>query len=163
MTARKAAGVRVCTPGKVFALFRALSLILATIFTLSVSQPAWSFETAPMSESHALSGAVAPVVLRPDASSGDPCLYMLKTMQAQESTMANERRYRETSGSAMAVGLVLGVRFALGPQERTRSGQRPRPVAAFHVWEPHQAQSPALAIADYRACRNQHTLQALTD
>ncbi|QQG36400.1 MAG: hypothetical protein HYS17_00995 [Micavibrio aeruginosavorus] len=132
-------------------------------FSLAWPESAWPFEITSETESYSHGGVVAAAAMRLDPSISDPCLYLLKPLREQESFMAADRRYREASGSAMAVGLVLGVRFALGPQERAGARSHARPVAAFHVWEPHQVQSPARAIADYRACRNQRTLQALID
>lgn len=161
MYAQTAADVRMRTPGRFMA-----AIYLGFLMMWVLVPAAGAFEVTTAVEPHGRTGAVAPVVLHPDSSHDDPCLYLLKSAaRAQETSAALDREYREASGSALALGLVLGVRFALGPQEQVRPGQRVRPVAAFHVGG-HQEGSQglsALAIADYRACRNQHTLQALTD
>lgn len=161
MYAQEAASVHARTHGRA-----GLAIFLGLVISFFINvPPVWSFEVTTAVEPHGRSGVVAPVVLRPDSSQDDPCLYLLRAARGQDGAAAMDRHYREASGSALAVGLVLGVRFALGPQEQVRPGQRVRPVAAFHVGGGQDGPQPlsALAIADYRACRNQHTLQALTD
>ena len=69
-------------------------------------------------------------------------------------------RTRPSAGKAAAVGLVLGVRFALGPKTITKS-RRP----ALDVWEPGGAgqSGRARAIAEYRRCKNEQALDAIRD
>ena len=139
---------------------RACAFFMVTMMcVLGAGQAAWSFEviTAPSQESK----EAAAVMRMPDAApAGDSCLYILRNAQERE------RYFRQSAGSAAAVGLVFGVRFALGPSEVNKSRRRaPAEAAAFRVWEPREStgSAQALAIADYRACRNELTLRALTD
>lgn len=138
---------------------------VVAVCVLGVSPAAWSFEviTTPRP---AIDEAVA-VMRAPEAApAGDSCLYILRNAQEREGLSERERYYRQSAGSAAAVGLVFGVRFALGPSEVNKAQRRvPEQAAAFRVWEPREStgSAQALAIADYRACRNEQALRALTD
>lgn len=145
--------------------FYALTAYVLFAFLAVTSGPAWSFEVNN-TDPHGVSGVTAPIVSVPDAPpAGDECLYILRIAKERDSTSAMDREYRQAAGSAAAIGLVFGVRFALGPQEVSRNGKRRAPKASFNVWETrdHANSGQALAIADYRACRNERALQALTD
>ncbi len=145
---------------------RTCAFFMVTMMCVAgASLPAWSFEviTAPSQEAN----QAAAVMRMPDAApAGDTCLYILRNAQERDGYSERERYFRQSAGSAAAVGLVFGVRFALGPSELNKSRRRaPAEAAAFRVWEPREAtgSAQALAIADYRACRNEQTLRALTD
>lgn len=141
-------------------------IMLGVLAALSVmARPAWSFEVTT-TEPHGQSGIAAPVMRAPMPSSEDSCLYILKMARERSEDNAAARRYQQSAGSAAAIGLVFGVRFALGPSEVHKTRKRAQPVAAFHVWEARESGADsghALAIADYRACRNEHALRTLTD
>ncbi len=145
---------------------RACAFFMVTILcVLGASPAAWSFEviTAPSQEAR----EAAAVMRMPDAApAGDSCLYILRNAQERDGYSERERYYRQSAGSAAAVGLVFGVRFALGPSELNKARRRaPAEAVAFRVWEPREStgSAQALAVADYRACRNEQTLRALTD
>lgn len=142
----------------------ALTAYVLFAFLVVTSGPAWSFEVNN-TDPHGVSGVSAPIVVAPADPAGDKCLYILKIAKERSSASGMDREYRQAAGSAAAIGLVFGVRFALGPQEVTKSKRRVQPVASFNVWEArdHASSGQALAIADYRACRNERALQALTD
>lgn len=149
---------------RVFALYVLAAYVLFAFLAVS-SGPAWSFEVT-YTEPHGQSGVAAPVTSVPAGAGEDSCLYILKTARAKSESSVLDRQYRQAAGSAAAVGLVFGVRFALGPQEVMQSHRRiNKPVAAFRVWEVQEVAGggQALAIADYRACRNERALHALTD
>jgi len=148
---------------RAFALY-ALAAYVLFAFLVVTCGPAWSFEVTD-AEPHGQSGAVAPITSAPAAPAGDSCLYILKTAREKSESSVMDRQYRQAAGSAAAVGLVFGVRFALGPQEVMRSRHRTQPTAAFRIWEVQEVTGggQALAIADYRACRNEQALRALTD
>lgn len=141
-------------------------VVAAGLFVCAGGSEAWSFEVI---ETRAQEVPQAAAVMRaPDAESpaGDACLYILRHAQEREGFSERERYYRPDAGSAAAVGLVFGVRFALGPSELNKSRRRaPVQTAALRVWEPRESAggARALAIADYRACRNERALRALTD
>ena len=94
----------------------------------------------------------------------DSCLFILQPVAGQSAAEAREWKRRQDAGSAAAIGLVFGVRYAVGPAEVTSLRDYRQP-ASFRAWEARdQSQSArALAIADYRACRNEQALQVLTD
>jgi len=69
-------------------------------------------------------------------------------------------RASEGQAQAAALGLVLGVRFALGPKEVIRSNR-----SRVEIRQPFSTTEDtyALAIADYRRCKNEQALRALND
>ncbi len=140
---------------------RIILLIVACL--LLAGSPARAFEVTEMPAEE----AAVKAALSSSSSSAlaDPCLYLLKSIREQNESAAVDRQYRNAAGSAAAVGLVFGVRFALGPQETMKVRRRQSPAVAFHVWETRDSVGggQALAIADYRACRNEQALRALTD
>ena len=148
---------------------RVHALVMMTAFVLFAfvavtNGPAWSFEVTN-TDVHGQSGVVAPVMRAPADPAEDSCLYILKVARDRDEPSTADRQYRQAAGSAAAIGLVFGVRFALGPSEVTKSRRRTQPVAAFRVWETREngGGGQALAIADYRACRNEQALRMLTD
>ena len=142
---------------RTFALY---SMVWALVAFLPVSAQAFEVTTTTQS------GVVAPMARAPSDPSGDSCLYILRAARDRSEVTSRHNEYRQAAGSAAAIGLVFGVRFALGPSEVTKvRSRRAQPVAAFGVWEPRESTNggQALAIADYRACRNENALRALTD
>ena len=95
----------------------------------------------------------------------DPCVSLLKTAsfaRQQESSMYNGNY---AAAQASALGVVFGVRFALGPKEVThRQGKRRGPDVG--VWSLEKSESTngykALAVAEYRRCKNEEALKSLS-
>ncbi len=146
-------GLRVC-----------LALTLTGILTIS-SGPARSIEIDQSSP--AVAGKNSPLSYKTSpraAISDEKCLSLLKTVHYDNSSSAMDRG-RHSAGKATALGLVFGVRFALGPKEvmkNTRSGD----AVKFELWEARNTDTnaaQALAIADYRRCKNEQTLRSLSD
>lgn len=99
----------------------------------------------------------------------DPCLPLLKAVRYSAGSSSppavNQRSiHGDAAGRATALGLIIGVRFALGPQESNGSSRR-RPSARLDVWQPNDnIRNPhALAVADYRDCRKDQALKALSN
>ena len=158
LTRRKAGvstrwGVRMC-----------LALTLTGILTIS-SGPARSIEIDQSSP--AIAGENSPLSYKTSphaAISDEKCLSLLKAVRYDNASSAMDRS-RHSAGKATALGLVFGVRFALGPKEvmkNTRSGDAVR----FGLWEARDKDvnaAQALAISDYRRCKNEQTLRGLSD
>ena len=88
------------------------------------------------------------------AYSDDSCLALLKTSTEREET-SPAYAPEPTAGKTAVIGFVFGLRFALGPSQTTKGG---RTSVAF--WQPGNAgNSQAMAIADYRRCRNEAALK----
>ena len=99
----------------------------------------------------------------PTASFDDSkCLALLKNIQHNGYSSQSVDRDRRAAGQAAAISLVFGVRFALGPKEVRRS--KSDKSVQFEVWkaEDHSG-AQALAVADYRRCKNREALQAISD
>ena len=92
----------------------------------------------------------------------DSCLSLLKSVRYVTSSSPMDRD-RHSAGKAAALGVIFGVRFALGPKEAARSGGRDKAVR-FDVWQARQSGNrQAMAVADYRRCKNEEALKAISD
>lgn len=139
-------------------------IILAGLLTIIVlviaSRPVWSFETTPVTAHGADAGVSAFSTSLPDTA--DSCLPLLNAVQIDPSISAMDGD-RHSAGQAAALGLMFGLRIALGPKELTRTGRPQRNAVTAGFWSPSDGNgAKALAIAEYRRCRNEQVLQALT-
>jgi len=99
----------------------------------------------------------------PVPANDDSCQPLLKAVRNYTPPPSATDRDRRNAGSAAALGLVFGLRFALGPTETSRS-RRPTSAARLDVWQPRDDGSiQAMAVADYRRCKNDQALKALSD
>lgn len=90
----------------------------------------------------------------------DPCLSYLNPVRFETARAAMITDQR--SAGQAAIGLVLGVQFALGPVEKSRSDRRKASGAGFNIWTPRaDSSAQALAVAEYRRCKNKQTLEAM--
>ncbi len=138
-------------------------VLVSFVFILCVvAHPAWSFESVdhsaqPYAEKQALTSThpSSPTVV-------DPCLPLLKSIHHASSTSSMDRNQR-SAGKAAAIGLVLGVRFALSPPKKTKSyADRPR----LDLWQPAGViggDRSALAVSAYRQCQKEQALKAISD
>ncbi len=120
--------------------------------------PAWSFETINMNEHSAAQSVDAPT---PSPSVADACLPLLDTLRQSPQPTAMDRNQR-SAGKAAALGLVLGVRFALSPPNK--AGLAPQ-KPSVDVWHPAEASNDrsALAVTAYRQCQKEQALKAMED
>lgn len=90
----------------------------------------------------------------------DSCLPLLKSIRHTNPPSVTDRNQR-TAGTAAALGLVMGLRYALTPpilqDQKPLALQRTGQTAV----QTPAASSRALAIAAYRNCRKDHALRAL--
>ena len=140
-----------------------LALPISVIFItlLLTSGPAWSIELDQPSSVVQTDDKI-PYLSNPSPvpANADACLSLLKTVNFSPANTV--KRDRRDAGKAAALGLVFGVRFALGPKEITRS-KRKKPVT-LDVWTPREDNSrQALAVAEYRRCKNEQALKAISD
>lgn len=100
---------------------------------------------------------------RSTISADEKCLSLLKAVRYNDASSAMDRD-RRSAGKATALGLIFGVRFALGPKEVMKNAKG-RDVT-FEIRDAgglDNGGSHALAIADYRRCKNEQTLRGLND
>ncbi len=99
----------------------------------------------------------------PSSSTTDACLPLLKTIRHTPSADVVDRNQR-SAGTAAALGLVFGVRFALSPSKQIQSyshtARLESPGLSGNIVYNDR---PALAIASYRQCQKQQALQALME
>ena len=135
-----------------------LSFVLVLCLTVG---PAWSFE---VSDSHDQINPEVEAITSTHLSSPtvvDPCLPLLKSIHHVSSTSAMDRNQR-SAGKAAAVGLVLGVRFALSPPAKVKShADRPR-LDVWHASNVSGGDRSALAVTAYRQCQKEQALKALS-
>ncbi len=144
-------------PGAVFASF----LFVMFVF----SSPAWSFEVSQDLNGVSAAQKQALTSSSPSQSPSpvlaDPCLPLLKSVHYDSSPSAMDRNQR-SAGKAAALGLVLGVRFALSPPEKAKPANKPR----LKVWQTSGASAgdrSALAVTAYRHCQKEQALKAISE
>lgn len=125
---------------------------------LELANPSSVVGTSPEDMPHPLITKSSPTASFDDSK----CLALLKNIQLNGYSSSAMDRDRRAAGQAAAIGLVFGVRFALGPKE-VRRKKSDRSVQ-FEVWKSEdQSGVQALAVSDYRRCKNREALQAISD
>ncbi len=146
-------------------LRRMRALTVFSIFILFVclvvfNGPAWSLERE--SGFVAGTGSEKSLTSSKPAITEDACLPLLKTVSHSPALSAMDRD-RRSAGNAAVLGLVFGVRFALGPKEVMKPGKG-RAAVGFEVLQQRETGGMhALAVSEYRRCRNEKALKALSD
>lgn len=102
-----------------------------------------------------------------NGSTADPCLPLLGARQISPnlphdaSAMGfNNRRPVGKTATPVALGLVLGIRIALGPKEVQKRSSRVQigpEIRTNNIGDNNYA----LSVAAYRGCKNKHTLDLL--
>lgn len=142
---------------------RKITNLLAALVVISIvsAGPAFAFEAAEPASVIENPGVNLPDSNIPPPSMVDSCLPLLKSIRHTSPTSAMDRTQR-SAGAAAALGVVIGLRFALGPKEQAGANRR---KARLTIWEHTSAMAGdrnALAIADYRACQKDKALNALS-
>lgn len=133
-------------------------LILITLFLAAFIVLATPARSYTMGEASQLSAA-APVAGRqaldktPITEVADHCAPLLQPAALRD---AGSVKVRDDAGHAAVLGLILGVRYALGPTEIP--GQNGYQGDGFHS---DVSGVRARAVAQYRHCRNQELLKSL--
>jgi len=153
---------------KIFAGRRnARFLALALCFTLFMTGgPAWATRLDQPPPAIAADGTPLPILSVPapvPTANEDSCAPLLKSVRNFTPPPSATDRDRQHAGQAAAIGLVFGLRIALGPKETARSGRKDSSVR-LDVWQPRDDNSmQAMAVSDYRRCKNDQALKALSD
>ncbi len=145
-----------------------LMVLFGFVVVISVIAPAFAIETTKasalnleeMREDYTLSYTRK----SPQSSQVDSCLSYLNahlSPDAKHKDFADQSKYRRPAGNKavpVALGLVLGVRIALGPRELVNPTQRVQ--IGPELRSISSGSNPrALAIAAYRGCKNDQTLK----
>ncbi len=151
--------------------------IVPAIFILTLtSSPVWSFQTYALSDS--MLSQESPMALHTvpsPASAGntDACSplrqairYGRKTPYASSRTSASHELDRRNVGNktapGMMVGVLLGVKFALGPKERsTKARKRAIKLDLWTMGGDVRGNRNVLAVSAYRTCQKEQALKAL--
>ena len=136
-------------------------LAFAVILSLSAG-PVQAFEVQDSASSIENTERSALISDIPSSAMADSCLPLLKSIHQTNSVSAMDRNQR-SAGKATALGVIFGVRFALGPKEIAKSKHR---KARLDIWQTKGSIADnnrhALAVSDYRACRKEKALEALS-
>jgi hypothetical protein len=139
-----------------------VSSLFAGCLLFTASCPSWAIEAVALDHSSAALSAVETSPLTSNTvHAGDPCRSLLGASARQASPVSAMDHDRQSAGTAAAVGLVLGIHFALGPKEVT--GPRRSSVSVGLLQARDTGGMQALAISQYRRCRNEQALQSLKD
>ena len=138
-------------------LFKAFLLTVSGILMFScliVANEAWSYDyTADDFESRQ--------VYKVSPSSVDSsCISLLKTNQTLSSKASTIRNQR-SAGKVAALGMLLGARFALEPQENTAVKASYDKSAPDYQKTRVSKNRSALAIAAFRKCQKEQALEQL--
>lgn len=136
---------------------------LVCVFLLVTGGPAWSFERSKAAQDIPIderAGALT-TTLPPVTSGGgdDHCQSLLNTARYDVTARGHEMDRSQARQKAAAIGVVLGIKFALGPKEVAKSGRR---KARLDVWQPSGGKgAQVLAVSAYRECKKEQALKAL--
>lgn len=98
----------------------------------------------------------------PARAQEDSCLPLLEPASgAGEPPAASRDWNRNSARKAAALGLVFGVNFALGPTEVIKPDQR-KGAARLNGRSP-RGDDKAVAVSEYRRCKNEEALRALAE
>ena len=76
----------------------------------------------------------------------------------------DRRNAGNKTAPGMMVGVLLGVKFALGPKERSSKAQKRAPkLDLWSVHERYQSNRNVLAVSAYRTCKKEQALNALNN
>jgi hypothetical protein len=115
---------------------------------LVITAPAWSFEKS------ALPAATGSGLIQAD---DDACLPLLKAVHsAFPNAQSGDNAIRRDAGNVAALGLLFGVRYALGPREQTRTVRPAGPEVTTDL-----SGMSALSVSAYRRCKNEQTIEAM--
>lgn len=145
-----------------------LMVLFGFVVAVSVIAPAFAIETTKASaltlEEMRKDYTFSYTQKSPQTAQVDPCLSYLNahlSPDVKHKDFNDQSEYQRPAGKKavpVALGLVLGVRIALGPRELVSSSQRVQigPEIRSNV----SGSNPrALAIAAYRGCKNKQTLK----
>lgn len=143
----------------------ALAAIILLTGILGFNGPAWSVELDHPSSVIDTNETKLPIISSPTPvpANDDSCLPLLKSVRQYAPPPSATDWDQRTAGKAAALGLIFGVRFALGPKELAKSRRTEKPVR-FDIWQPRDSgNAQAMAVADYRRCKNEQALKAISD
>ena len=122
----------------------AIGTINASALKLDLEQPVSSFSKSSPS------------------ANADSCLPLLRQVRLSPSGSANHGQSQRSAGQKVSMPVMLsfliGVRYALGPQEVVKPGRRVQ-IGPEILQRYDTGESYALAVAKYRSCKKKEALQ----
>lgn len=145
-----------------------VALVVSTLVFVSIL-PAQAIETTKASalvlEEMRGTSSLSFTKKSPPRSQADPCALLLEARSTSPGAHSQgvfglsdtQRPAGNKTAAPVALGLFLGVRLALGPQEIVKKSKRVQIGPEFRA-NSNQGDNRALAIAAYRSCKNNHDL-----
>lgn len=136
-------------------------LVLMALVLVCFANSAGAIETTRASAFSLNTNTISKFQTDPSLNQVDNCLSLLKKVRHGAVTTGSDSLRRPAGKKAATVGFVLGLRIALGPTEVTgpnRVSIGPQIVQTRDSFNGH-----ALAIADYRTCKNKQALQFINN
>ncbi len=131
------------------------ALALLTICSIG---SAWAYENHNAPKNYEITYNTLSHKNSPSSSVTDLCKPLLKSNQHASSQSVTVRN-RRTVGKVAALGLILGVRFALEPKSNDNiNTARPGNTTKGHIIEARNSNRSALTIAAYRQCQKENIL-----
>ena len=145
-----------------FLIYMSAIVLIIGIFSMFCG-PAWSIEldhssaTIDIADNHTSFSSKSNIKT-------DSCLPLLKAVSYEGVSSSALNKNQRSAGRAAAIGLVFGVHFALGPKEVTKTNRRKNGAVRFGVWQTKETGgAKALAVSEYRRCKNEKALSAISD
>ncbi len=138
----------------------AVAIMFLFVFAYTAGS-AWSFETQVPADNRVLRNHSFSSLNTPPSSAEDPCLPLLQSIRHTNPISAADETRRD-AGKVAALGLVFGVRFALGPKEIAGSGKAGSRFSPY-IGVPGSGNMQVLAVSAYRQCKREEALNGLSD
>ena len=144
---------------KVFRIYLSLAAVMVFVSTV----PVGAFETTEISALKTEEiRAVQPLSFKksPLEAQADPCLPLLHARHLSPGASAlspTSRYHADKTAAPVALGVVFGVRIALGSKRIVKPSQRVQIGPEFLAGDGNNG-NYALSVAAYRNCKNEHTL-----
>jgi len=134
-----------------FVTFAACVLAASAVLAAPLQAPPFLSPSAAVN----VVGKQVPDQSAPSSAVVDVCLPLLKAAQPDTRNIITQD-VRPAAGQAAALGLIFGVRYAIGPKEATKRAPAHQGIANSDL-----SGDRALAVADYRRCRSEQLLTPL--
>ena len=138
------------------------SLLISAVTSI-YSGPAKSFElnSLPLPKSSLYEAEVTNPMTTSAPAKEDPCLPLLQTVRQETPVSTSLGRNEDNARKAAALGLVFGLKYAVGPKEIAKSKRLNKPTKIEQHHDTNGVR--ALAVADYRRCKNENALKEISD
>lgn len=131
------------------------SALLTLTFLLAFSiGTAWSYDGFVSTQAYKVTPTVTYAKTSPPSAAADVCLSLLKTTTTQHTSPFSASVRNQRNAGVAALGIILGARFALEPQNRNMGAKSVHYKKQTH----DNKDNSALAVVAYRDCQKKQAL-----